>query len=149
MEILVNPCQRIEINMLRKKLLGRSICLGFLPVLLIAGRASAASNSANYNPPCSTDYWVSTSGDDNSPSGSASAPFLTLDRARLAVRQNKFRGRCTINVNIQGGIYTLTTPLIFDRLDSGSAQAKVVYQAASGNTSPVVISGGIPVTGFS
>ena len=33
--------------------------------------------------------------------------------------------------------------------DSGSPRAKVVYRAAAGNSSPVIISGGIPVTDFS
>jgi len=55
----------------------------------------------------------------------------------------------TININIRGGLYTLISPLVFDSFDSGFAQARVVYQAAPGNISPVTISGGIPVTGFS
>jgi hypothetical protein len=131
-----------------KKSFRQYACLGFLLVLLIVGRTSRAATSTDAAQPCTINYWVSTSGDDNS-RGSASAPFLTLNRARLAVRQNKSRGQCTINVNIRGGVYTLTTPLVFDPFDSGSAQARVVYQAAPGNTWPVTISGGIPVTGFS
>ena len=131
----------------RKESFRRFASLGLLLTLLIVGRTSdAAITDAAQT--CTINYWVSTGGDDNS-TGSASAPFLTLNRARLAVRHNKSRRQCPINVNIRGGLYTLTSPLVFDAFDSGSTQAKVVYRAAPGNASPVTISGGIPVTDFS
>ena len=66
-------------------------------------------------------YWVSTSGDDSA-KGSASAPFVTINRAQLAVRHNKLRGLCTIYVNIRAGVYSLSAPLTFDPLDSGSVE---------------------------
>jgi len=97
---------------------------------------------------CNKDYWVSTSGSDTG-SGRADDAFLTLDHARQVVRQNKRKGQRTIRVNIGSGTYALNSPLVFDSGDSGSPKAKVVYRAAAGNSSPVIISGGIPVTDFS
>src|SRR5258708_20829832 len=119
-----------------------SIWLAIALLALIGGSGSGASAS------CNRDYWVSASGNDGG-SGRVDDPFLTLDHTRQVVRQNKRRGQCTIRVNIESGTYALTTPLVFDSSDSGSPRAKIVYRAASGNSSPVIISGGIPVTGFS
>ncbi len=90
-------------------------------------------------------YWVSTGGSDTNGKGTASAPFRTLDRARQAVRATSARGQCAIYVNIEAGTYALAAPVKFDAGDSGSAQAPVIYRAAPGNQSPVVLSGGIPV----
>jgi hypothetical protein len=92
--------------------------------------------------------WVSTSGSDTAGDGSKKAPFLTIDRARLAVRQGAFRGVQTVTVNIEPGTYTLSSALAFDSNDSGSKSAPVIYQAAPGSALPVVISGGTTVTGF-
>ncbi|HEY4899235.1 MAG TPA: right-handed parallel beta-helix repeat-containing protein [Terriglobales bacterium] len=118
------------------------VWLGFAFLALMGSSNSGASAA------CSQDYWVSTSGNDDG-RGRVDDPFLTLDHARQVVRQNKRKGQCTINVNIESGTYALTTPLVFDSSDSGSPSAKVVYRAAAGNRSPVIVSGGIPVTDFS
>lgn len=117
--------------------------------LLVAGCGQGGSPVSSTNiqlvqASCKS-YWVSTRGSDTSGDGSASAPFQTLNRAREAVRSDPQRGRCGITVNIEPGIYRLTTPLTFSEKDSGSATAPVTYQAAPGNTAPVIISGGVPV----
>ena len=93
-------------------------------------------------------YWVSPTGSDTTGDGTESAPFLTIGRAQLAVRQNKLRGKKTIKVNIEPGTYTLTAPLTFGPSDSGSKKAKVIYQAAPGANAPVVISGGVLLSSF-
>ena len=128
--------------MLSKITFQTAIWLGFA-LLVLMGSSSSDAGAA-----CRKDYWVSTTGNDDG-SGKVDDPFLTLDRARQVVRQNKRKGQCTINVNVEAGTYALTTPLVFDSSDSGSRGAKVVYRAAPGNSSPVIISGGIPVTDFS
>lgn len=59
------------------------------------------------------------------------------------------KGACRIDVNIRGGVYALTAPLAFDAQDSGSPGHEVVYQGcARQRRKPVVISGGLRVTGF-
>jgi hypothetical protein len=125
-----------------------SVCWALWILLLAAlGGCGSGGPAAVGESACSVDYWVSTSGSDSA-SGGAAAPFLTLERARQAVRQDPSRGRCSINVNIGPGTYALTAPLVFDGLDSGSSSAKVVYRAAAGNKAPAIISGGVPVTDF-
>src|ERR1700676_5194187 len=126
--------------MISKNSLQTSIWLGLVLLALIGSSSSGAIA-------CSRDYWVSTSGNDNS-GGGFNDPFLTLDHARQVVRQNKRKGRCTIRVNIESGTYALNSPLVFDASDSGSPRAKIIYRAAASNSSPVIISGGIPVTDF-
>ena len=121
--------------------------LEFSLLLLISGCGGSGGSGSGGNSACSHDYWVSTTGNDNG-SGGMADPFLTLDHARQVVRQNKSKGQCTINVNIQSGTYALTAPLVFDSSVSGSPHAQVVYRAAAGNSTPAIISGGVPVTDF-
>jgi hypothetical protein len=132
-------------NPRRLRLLKLSALLAVFFVLVLSSHAQSRSGNAA---PCAIEYWVAPGGND-SWSGSTLSPFMTLDRARLEVRNHKSRGACTIEVNLRGGVYRLTAPLHFDSMDSGAPRAEVVYQAAPGNTSPVIISGGIKVTGFS
>ena len=94
---------------------------------------------------CTTNYWVATTGSDSA-DGSENNPFLTLEHARDVVRKDATKGQCTLNVNIQGGIYRLSHPLEFTSQDSGAAGAPVVYQAASSETP--VISGGKQISGW-
>lgn len=123
--------------------------LAVMPLLLAACSSGSGTSTpaADNGPPCQT-YRVATSGDDTSGDGSAEAPFLTLERARQAVRVDADRGQCPIDVNIATGTYALTVPLVFDAGDSGSVDAPVTYRAAPENDGPVVISGGVAVTGF-
>ncbi|HKN01296.1 MAG TPA: hypothetical protein VJX23_12330, partial [Candidatus Binataceae bacterium] len=133
-------------NMLCNTSFRKLTFLGFSLLLLTSGCGGSGGSSGS-NAACSQDYWVSTSGDDSG-SGSNADPFLTLDHARQVVSQDKRKGQCTINVNVESGTYALTTPLAFDSSDSGSPHAQVVYRAAAANTSPAIISGGIPVNNF-
>ena len=94
------------------------------------------------------DFYVATTGSDSA-SGSAKAPFVTLERARAAVRSLKERnpGRATpIVVMVRGGSYYLKSPIQFTAADSGSERAPIVYQAYPGEKP--VISGGRPITGW-
>lgn len=122
--------------------LGAVLLLSVLAVQGCGGGSGASTTDA-----CAA-YWVSPSGSDSTGDGSIRHPFATIDRARLAVRNDSRKGECKIDVNIQGGVYALKAPLVFDAQDSGAPGHEVVYQAAPGNTQPVVISGGLPVAGF-
>jgi hypothetical protein len=85
-----------------------------------------------------TDFYVSPAGSDAYP-GSRSRPFLTLSRARKAVRQVKSRG--AVNVYLRGGVYYLPDTLVFTPEDSGTAQAPVTWQAWQKEVP--VLSGGV------
>jgi hypothetical protein len=115
-----------------------------LPLGMVSLGCSKSSSAPS---DCSKDYWVALTGDDAG-DGSELRPFRTIDQARKAVRSDPAKGQCTISVNIRSGVYSLTSPLQFDPLDSGSDPYKVVYRSAPGNTQPVVVSGGILVDGF-
>ncbi|MGO9451984.1 MAG: right-handed parallel beta-helix repeat-containing protein [Candidatus Binataceae bacterium] len=121
--------------------------LSLTMVIFLSACGGGGSGGSGNSAACSQDYWVSNSGSDTG-SGSISDPFLTLGHAQPVVRQDKRKGQCTVNVNIESGTYALTTPLLFDSSDSGSRHAPVVYRAAAGNTSPAIVSGGIPVNNF-
>lgn len=107
-------------------------------LLLHITSCSSGSNA------CS-EYWVSPNGSDLN-SGDEGHPFLSLERARDAVRASDSRGACSIQVHIQDGTYRLASPLVFEAQDSGAPGAPVIYQAAPGATP--VISGAKQITGW-
>ena len=87
---------------------------------------------------------VSTTGDDRN-DGSAEKPFATLEHARDVVRASKEK-KTTARVVVHGGTYALGKTFDLAAADSGTADAPVVFSAAKGET--VVLSGGVPVTGW-
>jgi hypothetical protein len=90
-------------------------------------------------------FWVATTGDDADP-GTEEAPFATIGRAQQAVREALADGaRGRIYVNVHGGTYRLTEPLVFTPADS-ARNAKVVYRTVRGETP--VVTGAIPVAGW-
>ncbi|MBN1342765.1 MAG: right-handed parallel beta-helix repeat-containing protein [Phycisphaerae bacterium] len=94
-----------------------------------------------------TEFWVSPDGDDASP-GTQSAPFLTLERARDAIRAlGKARREGEIVVYLRGGTYPLTQAFALDPNDSGLNGHKVTYRAAPGERP--VITGSIRVENWS
>ena len=119
--------------------------VALLGVLVLQGCGGSSDKSPTEA--CAA-YWVAPAGSDTAGDGSAGRPFASIDRARLAVRGDARRAACRIDVNIRGGVYALKTPLVFDAQDSGAPGREVVYQAAPGNTQPVLISGGLPVADF-
>ncbi len=97
--------------------------------------------------PCPISYWVSPNGNDANP-GTESAPFLTLQRARDAVRAlpTALRNQ-DITIFIEDGTYRLQEPLVLSSIDSGQQGHNVIYAAAPG--AHPVISGAVQVTGWS
>ncbi len=94
----------------------------------------------------STEFWISSDGSDASP-GTQSEPFLTLERARNAIRAlDKSRREGEIVVYIRGGTYRLTQTFALDPNDSGLNGHKVTYCAAPGERP--VITGSISVGGW-
>ena len=104
---------------------------------------SNSDNSTN-SPGPDTAFWVSTTGNDSA-TGGANEPFLTLARARDAVRALTPQQRCNgVAINIEGGVYPLAAPLLLDARDSGCAGNPVQYRAASDEA--VVLSAGVKLT---
>jgi hypothetical protein len=92
-------------------------------------------------------FWVSTMGNDAWP-GTKDRPFLTLQRARDAVRalpSSAFEDQ-DVYVYIEEGTYPLSEPLVLSGVDSGRKGHDVVYSAAPGKDP--TISGAIPVTNW-
>lgn len=92
-----------------------------------------------------TNYYVSPNGSDSGP-GSLAQPFLTLDRARDALRALPRPFLAPTTVWIRGGRYYLQNAFVLDSGDSGSANGPVIYRNY-GNEIPILIGGSV-VTNF-
>jgi parallel beta-helix repeat protein len=88
------------------------------------------------------EFHVATNGSDSA-TGTAAAPFATVQRARDAIRAQ--HPPHPVTVVVHGGTYFLAEPLQLGVEDSGSAAAPIVYRAAAGER--VILSGGAPLTG--
>ncbi|MCL6458916.1 MAG: right-handed parallel beta-helix repeat-containing protein [Gorillibacterium sp.] len=92
------------------------------------------------------EYYVATDGSD-SQDGSAQRPFLTLNRAQKAVREDISRGMSgNLTVFVREGHYFLESTLCFDERDSGRDGWQVSYRNAPGER--VVLSGSQAVIGW-
>ena len=91
-----------------------------------------------------TRFYVSIKGNDAFP-GTLKKPFASLERARLAVREQikKHPGDSMI-VYIRGGTYSFKKSLRLDSLDAGHENAPVIYSAYPGEV--VRFSGGISIS---
>lgn len=97
-----------------------------------------------------TFYVSSRSGNDLNP-GTVGKPFLTIDRARNAIRELKLRsesGDTAVTVYLRGGVYRLTQSFKLGEQDSGTLSAPITYKAYQ--QEEVRLSGGIelPVEDF-
>jgi len=108
-------------------------------VLALASQAASAAT-----------FFVATDGNDANP-GTEAKPFATLQHARDTVRRLKQTAPVSesVSVTIRGGIYQINASLEFDGRDSGTGDAPVVWQAATGEQ--VRLSGGptLPPDAFS
>jgi hypothetical protein len=86
---------------------------------------------------------VSPTGNDADP-GTREKPFQTLVRAQRAVRQSS--ATHDVTVELAGGIYRISKPLVFTAQDGGANYHHVLWTAADG--AHPVISGGIQITGW-
>ncbi len=87
-------------------------------------------------------FWVALDGNDGN-SGDQDHPFLTIERARDAVRLINEDQRRDITIYIRDGTHRLTQPLVLDWRDSGQNGRYVIYRAAP-DEHPV-ISGAVKV----
>jgi hypothetical protein len=93
-------------------------------------------------------FYVAPNGDDGAAGKTVAQPFLTLTRARDAVRQLKQDGRFDkpVTVYLRGGTYHITEPLVLNPADSGTEECPIVYRAYEDGRP--VISGGREITGW-
>lgn len=90
-------------------------------------------------------YYVAPTGNDNN-SGTITAPFRTVQRARDVVRTINGNMTGDINVFLRGGTYPVTSTIELGSGDSGTNGFRVIY-AAYPNETPV-LDGGVQVTGW-
>jgi hypothetical protein len=114
-------------------------------LVLLSFVLSCSSGNSDSSSSCTQDYWVAPNGSDAG-NGDLSDPFLTIEHARDVIRANSNKGVCSINVNIKGGTYRLSEPLVFSSQDSGANGAEITYKAASGETP--VVSGAVQISGW-
>ncbi len=112
---------------------GRCLLLPVFAVILLAAASSRA-----------VDFYVSPTGAD-SYSGDQAHPFLTLERARAAVRQASPSGTAS-HVWLRAGDYFRTNALELTEADSGRSGAPVTWQAFGEER--VRLLGGRTLSGF-
>lgn len=114
--------------------------------LAIAGAGGGTAIGRETDTTLTTYVYVSPNGDDDA-SGSADAPFRTLEQARTAVRGLISEGMSgDVVVRLHEGTYYRDTPFRLDERDSGRDGHRVVYTRVPGER-PVVV-GGRPITGW-
>jgi hypothetical protein len=86
---------------------------------------------------------VATTGSDGSGDGSATAPFASLVRARIAARAVQRRAHERVVVLLAAGRYFLNATLVLGPEDSGTS-----WRPEPGAAGKVILSGGSPLTGL-
>ena len=91
--------------------------------------------------------YVAPIGSDDAP-GTLERPFVTVERARAALRELRAAGQLTgpATVYLRGGTYPLPQTLKLDAADSGTAATPIVYRAYQ--TEKPILLGGKVITGF-
>ncbi len=92
--------------------------------------------------------YVAPNGSDANP-GTADRPFASLERARDEIRRRMTTDRLPeggFTVELRGGIYELSRPLLLTSQDSGTPASPIIYRASQNETAKVV--GGREVTGW-
>lgn len=75
------------------------------------------------------DFHIALSGKDTN-AGTAAAPFATLERARMAVREwRKADGKGGATVWIESGVYPLASTFELGAEDSGTAESPILWRA--------------------
>ena len=72
--------------------------------------------------------FIATNGNDETGDGSIDAPFATIEKARSTIRLLPELPRGGITVYLRGGSYPLSNTITFNALDSGTADAPIIYR---------------------
>jgi len=84
-------------------------------------------------------FYVAADGNDNTGNGDINSPFITLEKARDAVRLLDKSRLSGVEICLRKGTYYLSSPFFLTSEDSGNEQCDVVYAAY--NDERVVLSG--------
>ena len=117
-----------------------------LPIILILCVSAIFAAPAKLR---ATEFHVAPDGDDWA-TGSAEAPFATLQRARDATRQFRAGDGLPLGgstVWLHDGLYQLDESLVLEKRDAGTADSPVVYRALDG--ARVSLSGGCRISSTS
>jgi len=113
----------------------------FLWRLLVSSQIIVSAGAA--------ELWISPDGNDANP-GTRAQPFLTVARAQREARHLCQGGAIApdeqIKFILDGGIYPLTAPWVFNPESSGSAANPISIESAPGQ-SPI-LSGGVEISGW-
>ncbi|ACT02807.1 Ig-like domain-containing protein [Paenibacillus sp. JDR-2] len=104
--------------------------------------AESPDSSAGSGENAGAVFFVSPNGSDSN-SGTLESPFLTLEKARDAVRQLKQSSGLPgggVTVYLRGGVYNRTGSFQLEEQDSGTADNPITYKAYPGES--VSLSGG-------
>jgi len=101
-------------------------------LIVIGLLASIPHSSSLWAETSALTFYVSSSAGNDHNSGTLTKPFLTIERARDAIRELKTRstrGTTAITVYLRGGIYPLTRTFVLSEQDSGISGAPIIYAA--------------------
>jgi Right handed beta helix region len=116
-------------------------------IALLLTQTAFAASLILYVAPDGNDGWSGRLPEANAQR--SDGPLATPHGARDAIRRwrkSEPGGAGPVTVNFRGGTYWLTAPWVLEPQDSGTAEAPVVYVAATGERP--VLSGGRPITGW-
>ncbi len=115
--------------------------------ILVAAIAALTCSQALAAPGPRVGFFVAADGSDRNP-GTRAKPFLTLERAREAIRKVKQAGQLPgpVTVWIRGGTYHRRATFSLTAQDSGTKDCPIAYRAY--RREQVVLTGGREVTGF-
>ena len=126
---------------------------GFLPALIsfcisLTIGCVSVRHTAEHDGRVRTTFYLapSSGGGADSHPGTISEPFLTLERAKQAIRDINKKMTGDAVVYLRGGTYELEEPLVFQTDDSGQNGYRVIYMAYPGEHP--VITGGKRISGW-
>ncbi|MDY6314910.1 MAG: right-handed parallel beta-helix repeat-containing protein [Clostridia bacterium] len=98
--------------------------------------------------PGASELYVAENGSDATGDGSKDKPFASIEGARNAIRNYGKLPTGGVTVWIRGGDYSVSDPIEFTALDSGSAECPITYQAYNGEKVKFVGSEKIDASGI-
>ncbi len=129
------------------QLLGKYIKFEVTPRSNVEPKEGAAVSSSPMKIQAANTFYVAPDGSDEN-DGSKNAPFLTIERARDAIRDLKKASGLPeggITVYLREGQYRLSKTVTFTEEDSGTAEAPIRYRAY--RDEKVVLNGGVSLNG--